>query len=130
MLEKTEDYIVPQVNNLTKFPQGSVQELLSLAAPLFLILFSGCILSFLERIWFAHFSIHALEASVNAVYLLRIFQMPCIALAMMAQAYVGFYNGARQFTSIGPCIWQMIWFSVFSMALTVPLSFFAQQSFF
>jgi multidrug resistance protein, MATE family len=95
-----------------------------------LILFSGCLLSFLERIWFARFSIQALEASVNAVYLLRIFQMPCIALAMMAQAYVGYYNGAKELTSIGRCIWQMIWFSIFSMIITVPLSFFAQSIFF
>ncbi len=86
MLEKTVQFDSPPNSNLTKFPQGSVRELLSLAAPLFLILFSGCLLSFLERIWFARFSIQALEASVNAVYLFRIFQMPCIALAMMAQA--------------------------------------------
>jgi MATE family multidrug resistance protein len=130
MLEKTKEFASPPPNNLTKFPQGSVRELLSLAAPLFLILFTGCLLSFVERIWFAHFSIHALEASVNAIYLLRIFQMPCIALAMMAQAYVGYHNGAKELTSIGRCIWQMIWFSIFSMAITVPLSFFAQDIFF
>jgi len=125
MLEK-----LSNSTNLTKFPQGSVRELLSLATPLFLILFSGCLLNFVERIWFAHFSIQALEASVNAVYLLRIFQMPCIALAMMAQAYVGYYNGAKELSSIGRCIWQMIWFSIFSMVITVPLSFFAQSIFF
>ena len=130
MLEKTEKFASPTDNNLTKFPQGSVRELLSLAAPLFLILFTGCLLSFLERIWFARFSIQALEASVNAITLLRIFQMPCVALAMMAQAFVGYYNGAKELTSIGRCIWQMIWFSVFSMAITIPLSFFAQSIFF
>ncbi|HEY5234751.1 MAG TPA: hypothetical protein VIJ14_01125, partial [Rhabdochlamydiaceae bacterium] len=99
MLEKTEKFASPTDNNLTKFPQGSVRELLSLAAPLFLILFTGCLLSFLERIWFARFSIQALEASVNAITLLRIFQMPCVALAMMAQAFVGYYNGAKELTS-------------------------------
>jgi MATE family multidrug resistance protein len=128
--ERTAELMASPANNLTKFPQGSVRELLALAAPLFLILFSGCLLSFLERIWFARFSIHALEASVNAVYLLRIFQMPCIALAMMAQAFVGYYNGAKQLTSIGCCIWQMIWFSIFSMIITVPLSFAAYHIFF
>src|SRR4051794_41067769 len=106
MLEKAEQLASPADSNLTKFPQGSVRELLSLATPLFLILFSGCLLNFVERIWFAHFSIQALEASVNAVYLLRIFQMPCIALAMMAQAFVGYYNGAKKLSSIGQCIWQ------------------------
>jgi MATE family multidrug resistance protein len=130
MLGKTETLASPTDSNLTKFPQGSVRELLSLATPLFLILFAGCLLNFVERIWFARFSIQALEASVNAVYLLRIFQMPCIALAMMAQAYVGYYNGAKELSSIGRCIWQMIWFSIFSMAITVPLSFFAQSIFF
>lgn len=130
MLEKTEEYIVPRLNSLTKFPQGSVRELLSLATPLFLTLFSGCFLNFLEQMWFSRFSIHSWEASVNAIYLLRVFQMPCIALAMMTQAYVGFYNGAKQLTAIGRCVWQMIWFAVFSMILTVPLSFFSQHLFF
>jgi len=130
MLEKTKEFDSPSSTNLTKFPQGSVRELLSLAAPLFLILFAGCLLNFVERIWFARFSIHALEASVNAINLLRIFQMPCIALAMMAQAYVGYHNGAKELTSIGRCIWQMIWFSIFSLAITVPLSFFARDLFF
>lgn len=130
MQEKTKESFSPPPDNLTKFPQGSVRELLSLATPLFLILFAGCLLNFLERIWFAHFSLQALEASVNAIYLLRIFQMPCIALAMMAQAYVGYHNGAKELTAIGPCIWQMIWFSLFSMVITIPLSFFAQDLFF
>ncbi|HEX2579198.1 MAG TPA: MATE family efflux transporter [Rhabdochlamydiaceae bacterium] len=130
MLEKTKEPFTPPSTNLTKFPQGSIRELLSLATPLFLILFAGCVLNFLERIWFAHFSLQALEASVNAIYLLRIFQMPCIALAMMAQAYVGYHNGAKELTNIGRCIWQMIWFSLFSMVITVPLSFFAQDLFF
>jgi multidrug resistance protein, MATE family len=115
--------------SLTKFPQGSVRELLVLAAPIFLILFSSCLLGFVERLWFSHFSLNALEASLNAVYILRIFQLPCVALAMMAQAFVGYYNGAKKLTSIGCCIWQMIWFSFFSMMITVPLSFFAHRIF-
>jgi Na+-driven multidrug efflux pump len=81
---------------LTKFSQGSIRELLALAIPLFVISFSACLLGFIERVWFSSHSLDTLEAAYNAVNVLRIFQLPCIALVTMAQAYVGYYNGSQE----------------------------------
>lgn len=109
--------------NLTRFSPGSLKELLALVTPFFLILFSTSFLGFLERIWFSHLSTTILGASINAVYVLKLFQVPCIALVMMGQAFVGYYFGAQEKRAIGPCIWQLVWFSLLATFLVVPLSF-------
>lgn len=62
----------------------------------------------------------AVGAAVNAVYASQIFLAPCVAVAMMCQVFVGRWQGAREWTHIGPGVWQFIWFSLLSAALTVP----------
>ena len=69
----------------------------------------------------ARLSTQAMEAAVNAAYACQIFQGPCVALAMMAQVFVGRWQGAKEFNSVGPGIWQFLWFSTLSMLITVPL---------
>jgi MATE family multidrug resistance protein len=63
-----------------------------------------------------------MEAAINTTYACRIFQLPCILLAMMAQVCVGRLYGAREWNHIGPVIWQFIWFSILSMLIVYPLS--------
>src|SRR5579883_1321387 len=116
--------------NLTRFPPGSLKELLALVTPIFLILFSISALGFLERIWFSRLSTTVLEASLNAAYVLRLFQLPCIALVMMGQAFVGYYFGTQEKRAIGPCIWQFVWFSLLITLLVVPLSFLVHRLYF
>ena len=61
-----------------------------------------------------------MEAAVSAAYVLQMFQMPCVAIAMMAQVFVGRWYGAGNFTKIGRGLWQFIWFSLLSHALVYP----------
>ena len=116
--------------SLTKLSQGGLKELLALVTPVFFILFSISALGFLERIWFSHLSTTLLQASLNVTYVLRLFQLPCVALVMMGQAFVGYYFGAQEKRSIGPCIWQFIWFSLLATLLVIPLSFLVHRLYF
>jgi MATE family multidrug resistance protein len=108
----------------------SSKSLLALLLPILALSFTGCLLSFFERLWSSQCSLGAIEASMSAIYVVRIFQLPCIALSMMGQVFVGRYNGAREFSAIGRCVWQLIWFSLLSMLVTVPLSLAAMKIFF
>lgn len=72
----------------------------------------------------------AMEAAVSAMYACQIFQGTCIACAMMAQAFIARWYGERSWTMIGPGTWQFIWFSVLSMAVTVPISLLYGQWYF
>lgn len=100
--------------------EGNLKELILLFLPISLVTFSHCLFLFIEKILLARLSAESLEAAVSASYVVMVFQAPCIALAMMAQVFVSRYLGAEEPEKIGSTIWQFIWFSIFSMLITVP----------
>lgn len=113
---------VEKASPLTKYPSASLRELFKLSLPLILVLLSSCLMGFCDRLFLAHYSLEAFEGCVNAVYICLLFQLPCIRITSMAQIFTGLHKGAGHLHLIGPCVWQMIWFSLFSMLLTLPLS--------
>lgn len=111
-------------------PQGGFRELLFLFFPICLTTFSNCLYLFVEKVLLGRFSLHAMEAAVSAAYAIQVFQGPCVALAMMAQVFVGRWQGANEPKAIGPGMWQFIWFSFFSMFLTVPFGMYYGEVYF
>lgn len=101
---------------------GRFKDLLLLFFPILATAFSSFIYLLVEKLLLARFSISAMEAAISASYVCQIFQSPCIALAMMAQVYIGRWYGAKELRSIGPGLWQFIWFSCLSLLITVPFS--------
>ncbi len=101
---------------------GEFKELVLLFSPILLMTFSTSLYLFVEKLFFARLSAQALEAAVSASIVGRVFQFPCMFLAMMAQVCVGRWHGSRDLKAIGPGIWQFIWFSFLSMLVTWPLS--------
>lgn len=102
--------------------KGTLKELLLLFFPILLMTFTISIYLLIEKIFLARFSVQAMEAAVSAAYASQITQAPCIALALMAQVFVGRWHGAREWKEMGPGLWQFIWFSFLSMFVTVPFS--------
>jgi MATE family multidrug resistance protein len=100
--------------------KGEVKELLALFFPILIISFSSCFLPFIEQLFFARLSAHTMEIALNVNYVCRIFEGFCIALTLMAQVCVGRWHGAQEFKAIGSGVWQFIWFSALSMAITIP----------
>lgn len=116
--------------SLSKKKVGGLREVISLSVPIMLVLLSGSMIGILERIFLAKYSLEAMEASVSAIYLCRLFQLPCVSLALFTQVFVATYAGAKQFNKIGGCVWQMIWFSFLSLLITLPISFLTAPLFF
>ncbi|MGH2612353.1 MAG: MATE family efflux transporter [Rhabdochlamydiaceae bacterium] len=110
--------------------RGDLRALVRISLPLMLFLFCEAFTSFCERIFLSYHSIDAIHASLNASYLATIFQSPCVAIGAMAQVFVGFYQGSNEYKRIGPCVWQLIWFSFLSFLITFPLSFLASSWYF
>lgn len=111
-----------KVNFRSHLAPGAFSHLLRLFAPILLITFSNFLFLIVEKLLLARLSIKSMEAAVNTAYACQIFQGSCVSLVMMAQVFVGRWHGGKELTSIGPGIWQFIWFSFLSMVLTVPLS--------
>lgn len=101
-------------------PRGETWNLFLLFFPLVGTAFSNYLFIFLEKLFLSRISQQALEAAINVTYVCQMFQMATVALAMMAQVFVGRWFGARKYASIGPGIWQFIWFSILSTLITVP----------
>jgi MATE family multidrug resistance protein len=107
---------------LTKYPTASLREVIVLSLPIIFTLISTNLTSFCDRIFLSHYSLIAFEGCVSASFLCLIFQVSCIRLVSIVQVFVGQQQGKGSCFEIGSYVWQMIWFSFLSFALTLPLS--------
>lgn len=105
---------------LSKYPIGSLRELWHLAAPLMLMAFSSYAMLFADRLILSRYSVDAMNASAVAGALYSLFMFSSLSLSLIAEVFVGQYNGSGQFKRIGEPVWQMIWFSLMSVAMFWP----------
>lgn len=119
-----------QSKGLTAHPPGSLRELWQISFPLMISLMSVSFMLFLDRLFLAHYSIDALNAAVNAAMLAQLLQFWCISTVSIAEVFVGQYNGAGQKDKLGEPVWQMVWLSLGTVFLFVPLGLFAGPYFF
>lgn len=116
--------------SLSRFPSASLRELIYLSAPITFILFSGNLMGFCDRLYLARYSIESLEGCVNASYLAQLFQLCLSFLTSTVQVFVGQCIGAKLFNRVGAYVWQMIWISLLSLVITLPMGFVAESLFF
>lgn len=89
-----------------------------------LFLLTTSIASYIEKLLLAQYSEEAFAGSLNGFALAKVFQASTLAVVISGQAFVGLFHGGNQPKQIGPCIWQLIWFSL-GTALVVPTFGFA-----
>lgn len=106
---------------LTKYIEGSLQELWAIAGPLMLASFSAMTMIFCDRWFLAYYSIDAHNAAVSAAT----FGWACIfggvVLANVVEVFVAQFNGAGMRNRLAEPVWQMIWFSMASWLFYIPL---------
>lgn len=110
---------------LTPFPQGSLRELWQISFPLIISLMSASMMLFLDRIFLAHYSLASLNAAAHAGAAVQFLQFWSIATVSIAEVFVGRYNGAGDLKKLGAPVWQMIWFSLGTFLLYIPIALFA-----
>jgi MATE family multidrug resistance protein len=98
--------------------------------PIVVILFAGSAVGFIERIFLARYSLNALNSSVQAGCVLRFFQLSCIAFANMSQVFISEHLGSNENKKVGKSTWEMLWLSVLSTLLILPLGLIADPIFF
>lgn len=112
---------------LTRYPQGSLRELLKISFPLMISCLSVVAMIFVDRTLLARYSTEALNASVNAMTLGWGLIFGWMSLAAIAEVYVAQFNGAKEKEKIGSAVWQMIWLSLFSFLFFVPLGIWGSE---
>ena len=106
---------------LTRFPEGSIRELWSVSLPLMISSLASLLMIFVDRCFLARYSLDSLNAAVNSGTLAWAFLGGMGMLTVMSEVFVAQYNGAKRQKDIGVPVWQMIWISIFSVFIFVPL---------
>ncbi len=101
---------------------GNIKHLFFLFFPLVGVALLSTLFPFLEKILLGRFSLEAMEAVIAASTVCNVVKIPCVTAAFIAQVHIGRFAGANTPEHMGPCIWQMIWFSFLSMIVTVPIT--------
>lgn len=114
-----------KTKGLTPYPQGSLRELLQISFPLIVSLMSASLMLFLDRLFLAHYSLAALNAAAHAGASVQFLQFWSIATVCIAEVFVGRYNGAGKMEKLGQPVWQMIWLSIGTAVVYLPIGFFA-----
>ncbi|MDR1591192.1 MAG: MATE family efflux transporter [Puniceicoccales bacterium] len=107
---------------LTKYEQGSVGELFAISWPMMLSSAAGCLMIFVDRLILSHYSMEAFNACFGAIQWYWAFLFTALEFTLIAEVFVGQYNGARRYQEIGSIVWQMIWFCLALLAIYIPLA--------
>lgn len=116
--------------SLTKYPSGSLRELWAMSLPLMICSFSCMFMLFVDRLFLAHYSMAALNATVQAATFGWVFTFSGFILTSISEVFVAQHNGARNYQKIGKPVWQMIWVSIFSFAFFIPLGYWGADLFY
>ncbi|MDR0590817.1 MAG: MATE family efflux transporter [Puniceicoccales bacterium] len=106
---------------LTKYAPGGIGELCALSWPIMLSSAAGYMMLIIDRIILSRYSTEAFNSCFGAMQCYWMFAGTALEFALIAEVFVGQYNGARRYREIGPVIWQMIWFCLSLFVLFVPL---------
>ena len=102
---------------ITRYPPGSIKELWSISFPLMISSLASLLMIFVDRCFLSHYSVDALNASVNAGTLAWAYLGGTAMIAESSGIFVAQYNGAKRTQELAKPVWQMIWFSAFSFVI-------------
>lgn len=105
---------------LTRFPLGSLRELVALALPLAISLVSNGLMCFCDRLYLAQYSSDAMNASVNAVIWYYAITITLFSIAETSEVFVGRANGSGTRANCGKSVWQLL-FIIIALSLPVIL---------
>lgn len=109
--------------------KASIRNLSNIALPLMLNNLSYNLMLFLDRFIIARSSTEEMNAAVTIGMACSIVLFSLSAIASTAEIFVGRYYGSKSFGDIGKPVWQMIWFSLATFIIFIPLGLFADTIF-
>lgn len=116
-------------HHLTAYPAGSMREVFSISLPLILMAASGNLMHFFDRVFLAQYDLHAMNTAIAAYIPVQTLHFSTIAIASIAEVFVGRYNGAQKFKQLSWPVWQMIYFSLFTILIFWGCAFVGIESF-
>ncbi|MGD9591053.1 MAG: MATE family efflux transporter [Candidatus Berkiella sp.] len=109
--------------------KSMLRQLWMMCFPLMLTALSGSLMNFIGRVILAKYDTNAMIVATTAGNIAYIFQFGAMSIAMIAEVFVGQFNGAQQFNNVARPVWQMIWFSLICAIAMLLMGLFGQQIF-
>ena len=106
---------------LNEFKKGSMKELLAISLPLMLSNLSTSLMSLSDRVFVARLGWEHLQGVSNASSVSYTISFSLAGIAAMAAVFVGRFNGEGRLHKISMPVWQMIYFSLFTSLITLPI---------
>ena len=102
-------------------------ELLKVSAPLMISFLSMLGMTFVNRIFLANYSLDALSAMVSAGTVAFSVTFGIQTLTLIASVFVAQLHGAGKTTELGAPVWQMVWFSLATYIIVIPIAVLAKH---
>lgn len=102
-------------NKLSKYPSGSVREILHIAIPLMIASFSFHFMLVVDRAILAKYSVISFNAATVISMAALVFQFISINITSMAEVLAGQFYGSKKFEQVAKPVWQMIYFALFML---------------
>ena len=103
---------------------GSVGVLWKISFPLMISFFSSFSMLFVDRLFLAAYSHEALTASASGGTLAWGLIFGPMTVAAMAEIFIAQYNGAKHWKMLGAPMWQMIYYSLITTVIYIPLGYY------
>ncbi|MBP7189712.1 MAG: MATE family efflux transporter [Rickettsiaceae bacterium] len=108
-----------------KSSDASFYSSLKVAIPLMISSLSTILMVTMDRIMLSNYDIMAMNAVAVVGALVFAFDRAFTAVAAISEVFVGQFNGAGEFHKAPIATWQMIFFSIASLVILIPVSIFA-----
>ena len=103
--------------------------LFKISLPLMLSSLSTYLMMLVDRVILVRYDLEAMNSVAAAIMAVSVFDCFVAGVTAMSEVFVGRYNGAKKFAVIGSATWQMIWFSLMSLVVSVPIAFYGAKIF-
>lgn len=110
---------------MTALLSPTLSSLWRLSMPLMLTTLSANFMFLLDRLILVRYSAEAMNGAAVAAMSCAIFQLGGVAIASIAEVFVGQYNGAGQYKKTAEPVWQMLWFSLGLFIIFAPIALWA-----
>ncbi|MDR1432846.1 MAG: MATE family efflux transporter [Puniceicoccales bacterium] len=106
---------------------SSTSSILRVVIPLVLSAFSENLMFLIDRVFLAYYSVDAMNAAMLGGSLAGLYTLMLMAVAGTTEVFVGQYNGEGRRDKVALPVWQMIYFSLFSLVFVVPIGYFTEH---
>jgi len=118
--------MVERYNNEHKIIDSSARSILSVTIPILCTSLSICLMFVTDRLMLAGYCLDSMNASVMSGNFVVTFSYMLVSVAASSEIFVGQYNGDKQYDQLGAPTWQMIYLSIFSILIFVPVAYYSE----